>query len=51
VGNKGDGIAKVDKYLIFVPGTIKGEIIRAKIKKISGTLAFADVVERKGKVS
>ena len=51
VGNKGDGIAKVDKYLIFVPSAIKGEIVRAKIKKISGTLAFAEVVERKGKVS
>jgi translation initiation factor 2 subunit 2 len=51
VGNKGDGIAKVDKYLIFIPSTIKGEIVKAKIKKISGTLAFAEVVERKGKAS
>lgn len=51
VGNKGDGIAKVDKYLIFIPSTVKGEIVKAKIKKISGTLAFAEVVERKGKVS
>jgi translation initiation factor 2 subunit 2 len=51
VGNKGDGIAKVDKYLIFVPSAVKGEIVKAKIKKISGTLAFAEVVERKGKVS
>lgn len=49
IGNKGDGIAKVDKYLIFIPSTTKGEIVRAKIKKISGTLAFAEVVERKGK--
>jgi len=51
VGNKGDGIAKVDKYLVFIPSTVKGEIVRAKIKKISGTLAFAEVVERKGKVA
>jgi len=29
---------------------VKGEIVKAKIKKISGTLAFAEVVERKGKV-
>jgi translation initiation factor 2 subunit 2 len=50
VGNKGDGIAKVDKYLIFVPSAVKGEIVKAKIKKISGTLAFAEVVERTGKV-
>ena len=46
VGNKGDGIAKFDKFLIFVPNTTKGEIVKAKIKKISGTLAFAEVVER-----
>jgi translation initiation factor 2 subunit 2 len=51
VGNKGDGIAKVDKYLIFIPSTVKGEIVKAKIKKISGTLAFAEVVERKGKAT
>lgn len=51
VGNKGDGIAKVDKYLIFIPNTTKGEVVKAKIKKISGTLAFAEVVERKGKAS
>ena len=46
VGNKGDGIAKVDKFLIFIPSTVKGEVVKAKIKKISGTLAFAEVVER-----
>jgi translation initiation factor 2 subunit 2 len=51
VGNKGDGIAKVDKYLIFIPSTVKGETVKAKIKKISGTLACAEVVERKGKAS
>lgn len=51
VGNKGDGIAKVDKYLVFIPGTSKGEVVMAKVKKISGTLAFAEVVERKGKAS
>lgn len=51
VGNKGDGIAKVDKYLIFIPSTVKGEVVRAKIKKVSGTLAFAEVVERKSKAA
>lgn len=49
VGNRGDGIAKVDKFLIFIPGTVKGEVVRAKVKKINGTLAFAELVERKGK--
>ncbi|MFQ6061926.1 MAG: translation initiation factor IF-2 subunit beta [Methanosarcinales archaeon] len=47
VGSKGDGISKVDKYTIFIPNTSKGDIVTAKIKKVSGTLAFADLIERK----
>lgn len=46
VGSKGDGIAKKDKYTIFVPGVIKGDIVKIKIKKISGNLAFADFIEK-----
>lgn len=42
VGSKGDGIAKYDKFTIFVPGAQKGESLKIKIKKITGYLAFAD---------
>jgi translation initiation factor 2 subunit 2 len=51
IGNKGDGVAKADKYSIFIPNTVKGEVVRAKVYKVSGTFAFAEVVERKGKPS
>ena len=44
LGKKGDGIAKVDKYIIFVPGTTKGTTVKIKITNISGTSAFAQVV-------
>lgn len=44
VGSKGDGIAKKDKYTIYVPNTVKGDTVKIKIKKITGTLAFADKV-------
>jgi len=44
VGSKGDGIAKLAKFTIFVPGTAKGEIVNIIIKRISGTLAFAEKV-------
>ncbi|MCX9014592.1 MAG: translation initiation factor IF-2 subunit beta [Candidatus Methanoperedens sp.] len=47
-GRKGDGIAKVDKYTIYVPNGNKGDIIVVKIKKITGNLAFADFIEKKG---
>ncbi|WNY25866.1 translation initiation factor IF-2 subunit beta [Methanolapillus millepedarum] len=44
VGSKGDGIAKFDKFTIFVPGAAKGQTLSVKIKKITGFLAFAEKV-------
>lgn len=44
VGSKGDGIAKKDKYTIYVPNTVKGDTVKIKIKKITGNLAFAEKV-------
>lgn len=44
VGRKGDGVAKVDKYTIFVPGTAKGATVKIQIEKITGSIAFARVV-------
>lgn len=41
VGKKGDGIARVDKFTIFVPNVKTGDIVKAKINKIDGNLAFA----------
>jgi len=45
VGSKGDGIAKKDKYTIYVPGVKKGDAVKIKIKKITGNLAFAEFLE------
>ena len=44
IGRKGDGIAKVDKYIIYVPGTTKGVSVKIKVEKIVGTIAYAQVV-------
>jgi len=44
IGKKGDGIAKMDKYIIYVPGTTKGAQVKVKIEKIIGTVAYAQVV-------
>mgnify|MGYP000228345266 CR=1 FL=1 len=41
VGRRGDGIAKVGDYTIFVPGSVKGETINIKIDKVRGNMAFA----------
>lgn len=42
VGSKGDGIAKIDKYTIFIPNAVKGQTVKIKIKKITGNLAFGE---------
>ena len=44
LGKKGDGIARIDKYIIFIAGTSKGTIVKVKIENISGTNAFGHVV-------
>ena len=43
IGKKGDGIAKKDKYIISVPGTTKGAIVKVFIEKIAGTVAFGHI--------
>lgn len=44
VGSKGDGIAKVDKYIVYIIGASKKEVVKAKVKRISGTVVFAELV-------
>ena len=41
MGKRGDGIARIDKYTIYVPGVHKGTITKVKIERISGTIANA----------
>ncbi|MCS7109289.1 MAG: TRAM domain-containing protein [Candidatus Micrarchaeota archaeon] len=42
VGEKGDGIGKVNGFVIFVPGTSTGETVKVKITKIRGKSAVAE---------
>src|SRR4030067_900594 len=43
IGKKGDGIANLDRYIIYVPGTAKGAIVKVHIEKIAGSVAFGRV--------
>ena len=45
MGDKGDGVAKVKGFVIFVNGVSKGEWVRIKIKKVLASVAFADKVK------
>ncbi len=44
IGKKGDGVAYLDKYIIYVPGAVKGATVKVKIEKISGTVAFGRII-------
>ena len=44
IGRKGDGIAYYDKFTIYVSGAVKGSMVKVKIEKISGTVAFGHIV-------
>ena len=44
VGAKGDGITKVDGFVLFVAGTQKGDKVKVKITKVLSNVGFAEVV-------
>ena len=46
VGGKGDGIAKVKGFVLFVPNTKKGDYVKVKITKVLQNAGFAEVVEK-----
>ena len=43
VGAKGDGIAKIKGFVIFVPGAKEGESIKVKVTKVFRKMGFAEV--------
>jgi len=45
VGSEGDGIAKVEEFTVFVPGTETGETVEIRITDIKPQFAFAERVE------
>ena len=48
-GFEGEGIAKIDNFTIFIPGTIKGEKVRILIVKVLSSHGFGKIVEILGK--
>ena len=43
-GAKGDGIAKVNNFVVIVPGAKEGEKVRIKITRVLKKMAFAEIV-------
>ena len=44
VGEKGDGLAKRNGFVIFVPNTKAGDEVKVKITKVLRKVGFAEVV-------
>ncbi|MBW2992272.1 TRAM domain-containing protein [Candidatus Woesearchaeota archaeon] len=44
VGEKGDGLAKVKGFVLFVPGTKEGEDCRVKVTRVLRKVGFAEKI-------
>ena len=44
-GFQGEGIAKVDGHVVFVPGAIKGEKVKIKLLRVTSKACYAKVLE------
>lgn len=44
IGEKGDGIAKVQGYVIIVPNVKKGDKVKVKVNAVRGKVSFGEVI-------
>ena len=44
VGEKGDGIAKKDGFVLFIPGVKEGDEVKVRVTKVLRRVGFAEVV-------
>lgn len=44
LGKQGDGIAKIDGFVVFIPGAEKGEKCNVKVTRVLGSCGFAEKV-------
>ena len=49
VGEKGDGIAKKDGFVLFVPNTKEGQEVKIRVTKVLRKVGFAEVVGESAK--
>ncbi len=44
VGEKGDGLAKVNGFVLFVPNTKQGDKVRVRVNRVLTKVGFAEVI-------
>lgn len=45
IGREGDGLARIQNFVVFVPGTKVGDEIKVRITKVHRRMAFGEVVK------
>ncbi len=45
IGREGDGLARIQNFVVFVPGTKIGDEIKVRITKVHRRMAFGEVVK------
>ncbi len=48
VGEKGDGVAKKDGFVLFVPGVNEGDNVKIKVTRVLSKVGFAEVFSGDG---
>ena len=43
-GKRGDGVAKVNGFVVFIPNTKKGDEVKIKITKVLRNFAFGELI-------
>lgn len=51
VGEKGDGIAKKNGFVLFIPGVKEGDEVKIRVTKVLRKVGFAEVVGRGGEAT
>ena len=45
LGSEGDGIARIESFVVFVPGADLGDRVDIRIEEVGGSHAVASIVE------
>ena len=48
---RGEGIARIDGFVVFVPGTKQGQEVRIKVTQVSERFASGQIVQASDKVA
>jgi len=51
VGAKGDGVAKVQGFVLFVPGAKEGQEVRVRVTRVLKKVGFAEIVGESAEVA